>query len=328
MKHIGILVPEGDCSLTHIEATHMMLSQVNTYREAQGKDPLFRLQLIAQQRTPQLKKRLYTVHPDATTRDAGRLDLLIIPAIQGDLQQALKANEPLVPWIEEQYHKGTELASMCIGSFLMASTGLLDGRQCTTHWSAAAVFRELFPEVELLPDKILTDDRGIYSSGGALSFQNLVIYLIEKYAGRDMAILCAKTFMVDIDRHSQSPFIVFQGQKAHDDEPISKAQEFIEKNYAEKLSVDQLADMSAVSRRHFERRFKKATANSILEYIQRVRIEAAKKCLETSRMNVSEVMYHVGYSDMKAFRTIFKKITGLSPVEYRNKYNPRAVAEV
>jgi transcriptional regulator GlxA family with amidase domain len=140
-----------------------------------------------------------------------------------------------------------------------------------------------------------------------------------------VAILIAKSFMIDVDKVSQSPFTIFKGQKEHDDEPIKKAQEFIENNFDEKITVEQLASMFALGRRNMERRFKKATANTVMEYIQRVKIEVAKKNLESSRKNVNEVMYDVGYSDAKAFRNTFKKITGLSPVDYRNKYNKVAV---
>ena len=171
----------------------------------------------------------------------------------------------------------------------------------------------------------MTEENGIYTSGGAYSYLNLLIYLIEKYAGRDIAILISKAFMIDIDKVSQSPFIIFQGQKEHDDEPVKRAQEFIEKNFQEKIRVDQLATMHALSRRNLERRFKKATANTVTEYIQRVKIEAAKKYFETKRENINEVMYSVGYADTKAFRTTFKKITGLSPIQYRNKYNRELV---
>ncbi|HEY4155206.1 MAG TPA: helix-turn-helix domain-containing protein, partial [Puia sp.] len=163
--------------------------------------------------------------------------------------------------------------------------------------------------------------QGIYSSGGANSFLNLILYLVEKYAGRDMAIIASKVFEIEIERQTQSPFIIFGGQKDHDDEPILRAQAFIENNFQEKISVEQLASMLAISRRNLERRFKKATSNTAVEYMQRVKIEAAKQSLESSRENVNEVMYKVGYSDTKAFRNAFKRITGLSPVEYRNKYN-------
>jgi transcriptional regulator GlxA family with amidase domain len=179
----------------------------------------------------------------------------------------------------------------------------------------------MFPEVGLVTEKIITDEQGIYSSGGAFSYLNLILYLIEKYAGRDIAVLSAKVFAIEIDRDSQSPFIIFQGQKEHEDEPIKKAQVFIEKNFQDKITVDQLASMFALGRRNLERRFKKATSNTVVEYIQRVKIEAAKMNLEKLRENVNEVMYNVGYTDPKAFRTTFKRITGLSPIEYRNKYN-------
>ncbi len=146
------------------------------------------------------------------------------------------------------------------------------------------------------------------------------LYLIEKYAGRDIAILTAKLFAIEIERDNQLSFTIFQGQKGHDDEPVKKAQEFIEKNYHDKITIDELASLVAISRRNFERRFKKATSNTVAEYIQRVKIEAAKSSLESTRENVNDAMYKVGYSDPKAFRVSFKKITGLSPIEYRNKY--------
>jgi transcriptional regulator GlxA family with amidase domain len=175
--------------------------------------------------------------------------------------------------------------------------------------------------VTLVDDRIITEEQRLYSSGGANSYWNLLLYLVEKYTSRDMAILASKIFAVEFDRKSQSPFIMFNGQKGHEDEPVKKAQEFIEQNVSEKISVEELATRFAIGKRHFERRFKKATNNTPVEYIQRVKIEAAKKCLETSMKNVNEVMYDVGYSDTKAFRTVFKKITGLSPIDYRNKYN-------
>jgi len=179
--------------------------------------------------------------------------------------------------------------------------------------------------VNLVTEQIITDEQGMYSSGGAFSYQNLILYLIDKYAGRDLAILSAKVFAIEIDRANQSPFIMFQGQKEHGDEPIRNAQEFIENNFQDKITVDEIASRLALGRRNLERRFKKATSNTVVEYIQRVKIEAAKKSFETTRKNINEIMYDVGYNDTKAFRTIFRKITGLSPVEYRTKYNKEAI---
>jgi transcriptional regulator GlxA family with amidase domain len=326
MKHISILVPLGHCSLPNIDGTHQILSEVNKFSEMMGQPPVFKIQLVGLRKETIQRNGLYTVSPDCLIADVKKTDLIIVPAMHGDQKEAIERNAAFIPWIIDQYKGGAELASFCIGSFFLAATGLLKGKRCATHWVMANEFRAMFPDVDLVDNKIMTEDEGIYTSGGAYSFLNLLVYLIERYAGRQMAILTSKAFMIDIDRYSQSPFIIFSGQKEHDDEPVKNAQEFIEKNYQEKITVDQLASMFALGRRNLERRFKKATANTVSEYIQRVKMEAAKKQLENGRKNVTEVMYEVGYSDTKAFRSIFKKVTGLSPIEYRNKYNRVAVA--
>lgn len=326
MKHISILILKGNTSLTNIEGTYHMLQEVNGFLAAAGKAPLFHIQLVGISKESSQRNGLFTITPDLLIDEVPKTDLIIIPALFGDHTETLTQNAAFLPWITDQYKKGAELASFCVGAFFLAATGLLKGKACATHWHFANAFRALFPDIHLMNDKIMTEDDGIYTSGGAYSYLNLLLYLIEKYAGRDIAITTAKTFMIDIDRDSQSPFIMFQGQKAHEDEQVKKAQEFIEHNFEEKITVDQLADMLAMGRRSLERRFKKATCNTIAEYIQRVKIEAAKKDLESGRKNVNEVMYDVGYVDMKAFRTLFRRITGLSPMEYKNKYNREVLA--
>jgi len=321
MKHISILIPHGHTSVVNIEGTHQIFNEVNSMRAGMGLPPLFKVQLVGIDKKISQRNGLFTISPDVLITDVKKTDLIIIPAIHGDPKTMMEKNAAFVPWIMEQHKDGSEIATFCIGSFFLAGTGLLNGKQAATHWTVANDFRAMFPEVNLMDDKIMTEEDGIYTSGGAYSFLNLLTYIIEKYAGRDIAILIAKAFMIDIDRISQSPFIIFKGQKTHQDEPVKKAQEFIENNFEEKITVDQLASMLALSRRNLERRFKKATANTVVEYMQRVKVEAAKKSLETGRKNINEVMYEVGYSDNKAFRTTFKKITGLSPIEYRSKYN-------
>jgi transcriptional regulator GlxA family with amidase domain len=320
MKHISILVPKG-AILGSLEGSRQLLTQVNQFYKARGGSPIFKVQLVGLSKETPVSGGLFTVHTDELVQDVKKTDLIIIPAIDGEIKTAMESNKEFIPWIIKQYKSGAEVASLCLGAFLLASTGLVNGRKCATHWMAANEFRKMFPDVDLVTEKIITDEQGIYSSGGAFSYLNLILYLIEKYAGRDIAVLSAKVFAIEIDRDSQSPFIIFQGQKEHEDEPIKKAQVFIEKNFQDKITVDQLASMFALGRRNLERRFKKATSNTVVEYIQRVKIEAAKMNLEKLRENVNEVMYNVGYTDPKAFRTTFKRITGLSPIEYRNKYN-------
>ncbi len=319
MKHISIIVAKG-AILGNIEGPRQMFTEVNQFLESLGKPPLFKVRLVGLAKESQLNDGLYTISTD-TISDIEKTDLIILPAMYGDLSKAIELNRGLIPWITERYNSGTEVASLCLGAFLLASTGLLNGKKCSTHWLAANQFRKMFPDVNLVEDKIITDEHGIYSSGGAYSSLNLILYLIEKFAGRETAVFCSKAFQIDIQRDSQSPFMIFMGQKSHGDEPVKKAQEFIENNFQNKFTVDQLADMLALSRRNLERRFKKATANTLVEYIQRVKIEAAKMSLESSHENVTEVMYKVGYSDPKAFRVTFKRFTGLSPIQYRNRYN-------
>jgi len=321
MKHVSILAPDGECSITTIEGTYQILLRVNDWLEEAGRPRLFTVQLVGLRRETRMKNGLFVICPDVLIQEVERTDLILIPSVHGDKKKILSDNRPMLDWIVKQYQGGSEVAAMCIGAFLLAGTGLLDGKSCTTHWEFADAFRQLFPAVHLVEDKIITDENNIYTSGGAYSWLNLILYLVEKYAGREIAVTCSKGFQIDFERDSQSPFIIFSGQKEHEDMAIRTAQEFIEKNIHSRITVDELATMLALGRRNLERRFKKATGNSVMEYVQRVKMEAVKKSLETSRLGVSEAMDKVGYSDPKSFRMIFKKVTGLSPLQYRNRYN-------
>jgi transcriptional regulator GlxA family with amidase domain len=320
MKRVAILVPES-AVMEAIADPRYMFTAANQFLQASGKPSLFDVCLVGQSRVVRQLDGVYSVHTDKLLQEVEQTDLIIIPALFGDMKTAVEKNRGTIRWIVEQHFRGAEVASLCVGAFLLAATGLLKGKKCSTHWAYYNEFRETFSDVEIVDGSIVTDENGIYSSGGANSYWNLLLYLLEKYTDREIAILAAKYFAIDIDRESQAPFTIFNGQKNHNDEDIKQVQAFIETNYQDKITVGQLLEKAAISRRSFERRFKHATGNTIIEYLQRVKIEAAKHRLETSRKNISEVMYDVGYTDTKAFRSVFKKITGLTPIEYRNKYN-------
>ncbi len=320
MKRVFILVPES-AVIEAVASPQYMFSAANQFLVSNGKDPLFDVHLVGSKKEVAFRNGLFTVHPDMLLEEAKETDLVVIPALFGDMKMAVTRNSDAIPWIVNQYKRGAEVASLCVGAFLLASTGLLSGKKCSTHWAFYSEFRETFPDVEIVDGGVITEEAGIYSSGGANSYWNLLLYLLEKYTDRDTAILASKYFAVDIDRESQAAFMMFRGQKDHQDEEVRQAQEYIETEYQNKLTVDELASMVAVSRRSFERRFKQATGNTVIEYLQRVKVEAAKRSFESTRKNIGEVMYDVGYTDTKAFRTVFKKITGLTPIEYRNKYN-------
>jgi transcriptional regulator GlxA family with amidase domain len=320
MKNVAILVPET-AVIEAVADPRYMFTAVNEFLKSAGKDPLFNVQLVGLNKEVKVTEGIFSIHVDAVLADAQKPDLIIIPAISGNIERAVRLNQDFLPWIMQQYRDGAEVASLCLGAFILASTGLLNGMTCSTHWLFANEFREMFPDVDLAAAKVVTDNNRIYTSGGANSYWNLLLHLVEKYTSRELAILASKFFVLDIDRMSQSPFSIFKGQKIHNDPEIVKVQEFIETNYQDKLTIDMLSERFAISRRTFERRFKKATNNTVLEYMQRLKIEAAKRQLETGRKTVNEVMYDVGYSNIKAFRDVFKKITSMSPVDYRNKYN-------
>ncbi|MDB5272869.1 MAG: helix-turn-helix-domain containing protein AraC type [Chitinophagaceae bacterium] len=326
MKHISILVPNGAAALGTIEGPYIAFNKANDFLVGMGKKPLFNVQLVGLKKEAQVYHHLFSVTPDITINELQKTDLIMVPAVNGDMKKVIADNADFFPWITQQYKNGAEAASLCMGAFLLASTGLMKGKQCSTHWLAINEFKTMFPEVNMVSEKIITDEQGLYSSGGANSFWNLLIYLIEKYVDREMAILASKYFVIEIDKTNQSGFMIFKGQMDHEDEEVKKTQTFIEQHYQDKITVDELADNFAMGRRSLERRFKKATSNTVTEYIQRVKIEAAKKRFESSRKNINEVMFDVGYNDTKAFRDVFKKITGMTPIDYRNKYNKEAIA--
>jgi transcriptional regulator, AraC family with amidase-like domain len=224
MKHISILVPNEAVPAAIVDPRYMFTA-VNQFLVQSEREPMFEVELVGMSKHVPLNDGVFSVNAEKLLHEVKKTDLVIIPAISGDIKKALELNEGLVPWIVDQYNRGAEVASLCIGAFLLASTGLLSGKKCSTHWIYAEQFREMFPDVILTDGSIVTEENGIYSSGGASSYWNLLLHLVEKYTDREMAIRAAKFFAIEIDRKSQSPFIMFNGQKKHEDEPIRQAQE-------------------------------------------------------------------------------------------------------
>lgn len=248
-------------------------------------------------------------------------DLVMVPAMHLDrIGEIMQKEKGMVDWLKKQHAGGADIASMCTGAFIVAATGLLDGSRTTTHWAGSPFFRQLFPKVKLEDDKIIIDDGRFYSSAGAFSFTSLIIYLIEKFCGRDMAFAASKVFMVHVHNSTQHAFSIFNLQRNHEDEEIGKVQDYIEKNYDELLTISGLTRKFNMSSRTFIRKFTATTGNTPLEYIQRVRVEAAKKLFEKGKLTVEQVCLKVGYGDFGFFRNIFKRLTGLTPQEYKKKY--------
>jgi transcriptional regulator GlxA family with amidase domain len=319
MKHISILILEG-ATMTSVDGSLQLFSRINDFLKYSGKEPFYSLELIGISDYTVLNDGLYNIKSNKVLNEIKKTDLIIIPIICGDFTKMINANHEFVGWIKNQYHSGSEIASLCVGSFFLASTGLLDGKNCATHWASKNDFQNMFPKVNVIDDTIITEENGIYTSGGTYSYLNLLLYIIEKHLGREMSVLASKMFEIDIERKNQNQFAIFMGQKRHDDIEVLKAQEFIENNPDKKITVDEVCLKFGIGRRTFERRFKKSTKNSFMEYMHRVKVESVKKQLEIGRKTVNEIIFEVGYNDINAFREVFKKITGMSPVEYRKKY--------
>lgn len=319
MKHVSIL-PLYDATMTSIDSSYQLFSRVNDFMRYQGKPAFYDIEITGLTRDTKLNGGLYSISANKSIADVTKTDVVVIPLLCGDFKRAIEENAKYTPWLIDQYNNGAEIVCLCVGSFYLASTGLLDNRQCVVHWAAKNEFAAMFPEVTIAEGTIITDENGIYTCGGGYSYLNLLLYIFEKHLGREISILASKMFEIDIERKSQQPFAIFIGQKQHGDEIVLKAQELIENNATDALTVDGICDRLSIGRRTFERRFKHCTGNTILQYTQRVKVEYVKKQLEAGQKTINEIVYEAGYSDIDAFRSIFRKITSLSPNEYRKKY--------
>lgn len=326
MKNIAILAYE-DAVLSSISGALDMLNVANGYLISLGKEPFFNVQLVSDGKSDVQLSGPAQLHCTQSLAEADA-DIILVPAFNGNADAVLEKNSRNIAWLKEQHEKGKEIASLCFGAYFLAEAGLLSGQSCTSHWLAIPDMRIRYADIDLLPDVLMTDKDGIYTSGGALLSWNLVLYLIEKFVSREVAIGVSKMFNIDLDKGRQSHFTVFNGQRSHDDEGILTAQTFIESNYSGTISVDQIAAQAHMSKRNFIRRFKAATGNTPIEYIQRVKIEAAKKALEKSGGDVNSVMYDAGYNDVKTFRKVFRQVTGMTPQDYRRKFSRVGAAMV
>lgn len=319
MKHVSILSLH-DATITSIDSSYQILTRVNDFLKYYGKPPFYDVEIAGLEKEVTLNGGLYNIRVNKTIHEIKQTDVIVIPLLCSDFPKAISKNEQYKNWVIDHYHRNAEIVCLCVGSFFLASTGLLTDRKCAIHWAAKSEFETMFPNIKIIDDTIITDEKGIYTCGGGYSYLNLLLYIIEKHLGREMSILASKMFEIDIERKSQNPFMIFVGQKKHGDEIVLKAQQYIENNPTGVFTVDKICDELGIGRRTFERRFKNSTGNSIVEYIQRVKVEFAKKHLESGRKTINEIIYETGYNDIDAFRRVFKKYTDLSPVDYRKRY--------
>jgi transcriptional regulator GlxA family with amidase domain len=259
---------------------------------------------------------------DASIAEVKKSDLVLVPALDPDIGEHIALNREVVPWLRRIHRSGADVASACTGAFLLGEAGLLDGRAATTHWAFQDGFRSRFPRARLEPQAIVVDQGRVITAGGATAFLTLAHYVVERVLGPDVARAASKMFLVDVNKSPQGAYAVFGAQRGHGDDEILRAQDIVERELARAPSVADLARRVAMSRRNFARRFRSATGNAPREYVQRVRVEAAKRALEGSGRSIARVARDVGYEDLVAFRRQFVRWTGLTPTEYRARYGP------
>jgi len=285
----------------------------------QPRSPYFDVTIVSADGEPIRCANNVSVQPHSSVQAIQHTDLLVI-ASATDVDQILEKNPELVPWIRTQFDQGAHVASICTGVFLLAETGLLDGKSATLHWGYAQMFRDRYPQVRLQTDKMILDQGRLYCSAGTNAGLDLSLYLVEKFCGRKAALESAKTMVLDLGRDSQRPYNHFLISTEHGDRTVIKAQKWLEQHQTESIDYEHLAAKFGLSRRTLERRFKQATGATPLVYIQQLRVEKAKRLLEAGSFSFNEITYQVGYEDISFFRKIFVRLTGLRPKEYQSRF--------
>jgi len=322
MKKVVILAAEN-CVLSTIAAPMDMFLQAGVLWNmtvGEKPNPEFEVKIVTADGKPIMALNNISIAPVCSMYDITDVDLIVIPSQGFFYDVKSDTHKEKVAWLTQWYEKGADLAAICAGAFTLAATGLLDGRKATTHWGLANQFRKLFPKVDLQIDCMVTDEDRLFCGGGITADLNLSLYLIEKYCGREAALQGSRCMLVDMDRTSQAPFSVFLPNKEHEDKEILQAQKWLEDNYKENIKTEMLAEKAGTSLRQFNRRFKSATGETAIKYLQHMRVEAAKILLVTTQQSFDEISPVVGYENVSFLRRVFRGIVGITPIEFRRKF--------
>ncbi|SHH52952.1 Transcriptional regulator GlxA family, contains an amidase domain and an AraC-type DNA-binding HTH domain [Chryseolinea serpens] len=319
MKRIGLLLPY-DYQLFSVATILDVLGTANRICERQKKQVPFVVTVVQLPEQILQQGSDFHGHPVKSIHARTSYDIVLIPAFSlHDKATTMQKNRAYVPWLQKQFKTGAEIASFCTGANLFAATGLLNGKLATTHMDACPDLIIDYPSVYVKPGRTITIDERCYTSGGATSSFHLLIFLIQKYGGNELAVRISKIFCIDLNRSQQSYFSTFRPDYSHSDELVKKIQRNMEENYLHITTVEEITKDLPASRRNIVRRFKQATGVPPIEYLQHIRIEKAKRQLELSNLNISEIINETGYTDPKSFRKIFVKLVGMTASEYRNK---------
>jgi transcriptional regulator GlxA family with amidase domain len=321
-KHLktGILVYPG-CTSSMVTGVWDILMLANGFYSQKHSNPLFHLELIAETKLPinSFSGLTFTPHKNFKTKEV--FDIIYIPGFIGEADNTIRKSSKLIDWVSKLNSNKTIITAACNGNFLLAASGKLDSKGATTHWNLIKKFQKDYNNVKLYPEKIIVDNGNVISAAGVTSYFNLALHLIQRFASAEISLSCAKIFLVDSGRKIQTPYQMLEYSKSHGDGLIIKAQDWIESNYRESITLSKLEQAVNTGAKTLTRRFKKVTGVTPQVYLKKLRIETAKRLLESKNITFNEVTWEVGYSDTSSFHKAFKQETGLTPIDYRNKFS-------
>lgn len=289
-----------------------------------GARPPFTIEIVGEQAGAMPLASGIPVHVQRSFEEIATTDIVIVPSVLLKKQSWERGRYPrLVTWLERMHAQGALLCSACSGIFLLAETGLFDGKDATVHFGYARVFAELFPRVTVHPERVLVISglrEELITSGASTTWHDLALYLTVRHAGATTAQEVARLFALQWHQDGLSLFIVFEGKSDHGDGEILSAQQWLSRNFAVASPVEEVIKRSKLAERTFKRRFTGATGVAPIEYAQRLRVEDAKRRLERTEAPIEEISWSVGYEDAAFFRRLFKRMTGMAPGAYRKRF--------
>lgn len=287
----------------------------------------FRVRVVTADGRPVISRTGLAIHPDCAIAAVERADAVLVTSCGDDIEGAMHRGAPAVKWLKAQYRKGATLGSICSGLSLLGMTGLLDGKMATTHWGMIDSFRRLFPRIRFQPDQLLVDQGRLLTAGGGYAGNDLSLYLVEKMCGKLMARQCADALLLETGRQLQAPFAGLLQHRVHGDEQVQKIQKWLDRHYMDEINLDALAVKYGMSPRNFIRRFKQASGETPLTYLQKLRVEASKKLLEKGELKIAAIADQVGYQTEAHFRKLFRRYTSVTPAAFRSKHSHSSVFE-
>jgi transcriptional regulator GlxA family with amidase domain len=290
--------------------------------DGHGAEPKFRISVASIDGAPVTSAYGLSISPQSSIDAIERADLILVSASSLDPSSWLQKPQELAPWLRKWHKRGAMIGGLCTGVAFLAEAGLLDGRRATTHWGVARNFQRLYPKVDWHPEVLITEDSGLFCSGGVYASVDLSLYLVEKLCGHQIAVECSKALLINMPRFYQSGYSILPVSRPHADQKIRLVEEFLQANFSRALSIDEMARHAGMSRRNFLRRFKAATGAMPGAYLQMFRVAAARQMLEESVTSVQRVGSAVGYDNVTFFRQVFRRYTGVTPAEYRSNFKP------